>query len=262
MVNWVSLSIPIAYLGVLVGSLVTFSYLYRRRKAAKASSLASWFPPHLQRNIYLSLLHHEQVNPETGKPVQVPDSIIKTALLRRAAEDINRIISLRNAKPALGNLLQKGSVGDDLWQRFQRAEKELEAELEDVIREANALAPGWGQHIFQSANEINANTRLRARIEEIQSKAEPEREWWAKRREELRAEFMKELDEEGSGKGEKSKPTTNHGSSNAAKSASVAGSVNSEEDGVLVEDAGTNTPSTPSLIPPQTGGKNKKKNKK
>ena len=103
--------------------------------SAKASSLEGWFPPHLQRNIYLSLLHHEQVNPETGKPVQVPDSIIKTALLRRATEDINRIISLRNAKPALGNLLAKGSVGDDLWQRFQRAEKELEAELEDVVRE-------------------------------------------------------------------------------------------------------------------------------
>lgn len=151
MVNWVSLSIPIAYLSVLVGSLVTFSYLYRRRKAgtsipssfgsqvnvyvAKAASLASWFPPHLQRNIYLSLLHHEQVNPETGKLVTIPDSIIKTALLRRAAEDINRIISLRSAKPALGILLQKGSIGDDLWQQFQRAEKELEAELEDVVLE-------------------------------------------------------------------------------------------------------------------------------
>ena len=50
-------------------------------------------------------------------------------------EDINRIIQLRNAKQALSTLLQRGSVGDDLWQRFQRAEKELEAELEDVVHE-------------------------------------------------------------------------------------------------------------------------------
>ena len=74
---------------------------------------------------------------------------------------------------------------------------------------------------------------------------------------------MKELDGEGSGKGEKPKSTTAHGSSNATKTASVTGSVGSEEDGVLVDGGGgTNTSSTPSLVPPQTGGKNKKKNKK
>ncbi len=33
MVTWTSLTIPFAYIGVLVGSLITFSYLYRKRKA-------------------------------------------------------------------------------------------------------------------------------------------------------------------------------------------------------------------------------------
>ena len=32
-------------------------------------------------------------------------------------------------------LLQRGSVGDDLWQRFERAEKEMEEEVRDVISE-------------------------------------------------------------------------------------------------------------------------------
>lgn len=32
-------------------------------------------------------------------------------------------------------LLQRGSVGDDLWQRFQRAEKEMEDEVRDVVSE-------------------------------------------------------------------------------------------------------------------------------
>jgi translocation protein SEC66 len=131
---------------------MTFSSIYRKRKASKnllleyctlrladyhpdqSASLAPWFPPHLQRNIYLSLLHLE---PEKGKekvPV-VPDSVVRASLLRRAVEDIHRIIQVRTAKQACSTLLQRGSVGDDLWQRFLRAEKEMEDELRDVVVE-------------------------------------------------------------------------------------------------------------------------------
>jgi translocation protein SEC66 len=103
---------------------------------AKSATLAPWFPPHLQRNIYLSLLHLE---PEEGKEKapQVPESVIRAALLRRAVEDIHRIIQIRTAKQACSTLLQRGSVGDDLWQRFLRAEKEMEEELRDVVMEVN-----------------------------------------------------------------------------------------------------------------------------
>ncbi|PLN82718.1 Pre protein translocase subunit Sec66-domain-containing protein [Aspergillus taichungensis] len=44
-------------------------------------------------------------------------------------------MALRSQKPALAMLLQRGSVGDDLWQRFQRAEKEMEDEVKDVVAE-------------------------------------------------------------------------------------------------------------------------------
>jgi hypothetical protein len=126
-VDWVMLSVPLAYLFILVGSLYTFSTIYRKRKIQRAASLEPWFPPHLQRNVYLSLLHQEDP--------KVPDSILKAALLRRATEDISRIIQVRSQKQALQVLLQRGSVGDDLWQRFQRAEKEIEDELRDVVQE-------------------------------------------------------------------------------------------------------------------------------
>jgi hypothetical protein len=100
---------------------------------AQAATLAPWFPPHLQRNIYLSLLHLE---PEEGKEkAKVPDSVLRAALLRRAVEDVNRIIQVRTAKQACSTLLQRGSVGDDLWQRFLRAEKEMQEELRDVVME-------------------------------------------------------------------------------------------------------------------------------
>jgi translocation protein SEC66 len=244
-VNWLTLSIPFAYLFVLVGSLAVFSNLYRKRKAAKAASLEPWFPPHLQRNIYNTLLHME--NPK------VPDSILKAALLRRATEDIHRIVQIRNAKQALQVLLQRGSVGDDLWQRFQRAEKEIEEELRDVVNEvytmslfphrsgansmfqANAFAPNWGQTIFQSASEMAQNTHIRERLDEILSTSRSEKEWWEKHRAEVREGFMKELDAE-----EQKSPTS--------ESAST-GVKGSDDDAVLVEGGG----------PADKSGKAKKK---
>ncbi|KAI0176254.1 Sec62/63 complex, subunit Sec66 [Hypoxylon sp. FL1284] len=232
-IDWTSLALPFAYISVLGGSLYTFSTVYRKRKAFENANLEPWFPPHLQRNIYLTLLHME---PEAGqeKAPKVPDSVIRAALLRRAVEDIRRIIQIRTSKQALNTLLQRGSVGDDLNQRFTRAEKEIEEELRDVVTEANALAPGWGQTIFQSANEIAANTMLRTRLEEIDDRAATDKEWWEKRREAIKKDFMKELEEETSTKG------------------STKGV--SDDEGVLVDSA---TPvSTPS------GASKKKKGKK
>ncbi|WDK14188.1 preprotein translocase subunit Sec66 [Colletotrichum graminicola] len=194
-VDWMSLVLPFAYLTVLGGVFMTFSTIYRKRKATQSANLAPWFGPHLQRNIYLSLLHLE--SPEEGqeKAPKIPSTVIKAALLRRAVEDIHRIVQIRSAKQACSTLLQRGSVGDDLWQRFQRAEKEMEDELRDVVMEANALAPNWGQSIFQSANEIAANTIARNRLEEVANTVEQEKAWWEKRRATIQTEFMKELDD-------------------------------------------------------------------
>ncbi|TVY49308.1 Translocation protein [Lachnellula occidentalis] len=167
-------------------------------QVTKSANLAPWFPPHMQRNIYLSLLHLEPEDSKEKSPA-VPQSIIRAALLRRAVEDIHRIIQIRSAKQACSTLLQRGSVGDDLWQRFERAEKEMEEELRDVVTEANALTPNWGQTIFQSANEIAAGTLLRKKLEDIQSQAPAEKEWWERRRASIKSEFMKELDTPGKG---------------------------------------------------------------
>ena len=107
---------------------------------AQSATLAPWFPPHMQRNIYLSLLHEEPSEGQEKSP-KVPDSLLRAALLRRAVEDIHRIIQIRTAKQACSTLLQRGSVGDELWQRFQRAEKEMEEELRDVVQEVCLLEP-------------------------------------------------------------------------------------------------------------------------
>jgi len=140
-------------------------------------------------------------------------------------------------------LLQRGSVGDDLWMRFQRAEKEIEEELRDVVSEANAFSPNWGQTIFQSANEIAANQLIRKRMDELQATQTAEREWWDRRKASIQSEFMKELDED-------SAPTTSHA---VGKSVPVGSRV-SDDDAVLVEAGGP--------ADRQSGGGKKKKGKK
>lgn len=110
----------------------------------KAASLEPWFPAHLQRDIYNSLLHLEPAAAQKEKKApSVPESVLKAALLRRATEDIRRVLALRSQKQALAMLLQRGSVGDDLWQRFMRAEKEMEEEVKDVVAEVRPVDPLW-----------------------------------------------------------------------------------------------------------------------
>ena len=81
--------------------------------------------------------------------------------------DVTRIIRLREDKPALQNLLQKGSIGDDLWNSLLAAEKELEAEILEVAAEANAYVEGWGSVIFQTATEMMHNEKMRSLVEQI-----------------------------------------------------------------------------------------------
>ena len=96
-----------------------------------------------------------------------PETLLKAALVRRAMTDVTRIIRLREDKPALQNLLQKGSMGDDLWNSLLAAEKELEAEILEVAAEANAYVEGWGSVIFQTATEMMHNEKMRSLVEQI-----------------------------------------------------------------------------------------------
>jgi translocation protein SEC66 len=73
------------------------------------------------------------------------------------------------------------------------------------------------------------NEQLRKRMEELQGTVEAEKEWWDKKREATRSEFMKELDQE---------------------STTTKTSKASDDEAVLVESGGP--------AAPQPGGKKKK----
>ncbi|KAF7793174.1 hypothetical protein EIP86_004283 [Pleurotus ostreatoroseus] len=153
-----SVLVPIFYVIIVFGGLWVFSSIYRRRSAAKV--LEPYFPRHRERDIYVSLL--QKTNPPT------PDPLLKAALVRRAMTNVHRILRLREDKPALQALLQKGSIGDDLWASLLAAEKELEAEIMETAAEANTFVEGWGQLIFQTATEMIHNEKMRLQWEQQQ----------------------------------------------------------------------------------------------
>ncbi|KAF9532243.1 Pre protein translocase subunit Sec66-domain-containing protein [Crepidotus variabilis] len=150
-----SVLVPVAYLVIVFGGLFVFSFYYR--KATSQKKYEPYFPSHPERNAYVTLL--QKNNPPAH------DALLKSALIRRAMADVQRVVRIREDKAALQNLLQKGSVGDDLWNSLLAAEKEMEAEIMEVVGEANSFVEGWGQVIFQTANEMIVNEKMRAIFE-------------------------------------------------------------------------------------------------
>ena len=156
-----SIFVPIGYVATLVVSMLVFSRIYRRRSAINlAKSYQPWFPEgHEARDIYQTLVAAEP---------PAPEEVLKAALLNRAMTDVRRIMRMRDDKQALGTLLQKGSIGDETMARFTLAEKELEAEILDVVSEANTFREGWGQLIFPTASEMVAHLKHKEVYYEIQ----------------------------------------------------------------------------------------------
>ncbi|TFK76517.1 hypothetical protein BDN72DRAFT_831092 [Pluteus cervinus] len=150
-----SVLVPVAYILIVFGGLFVFSYFYRKRAASRV--YGPYFPTHAERNTYVTLL--QKSNPPAS------DALLKSALVRRAMADVQRVLRIREDKPALQNLLQKGAIGDDLWNSLLNAEKELEAEIMEVVAEANSFVEGWGQVIFPTANEMIANEKMRTIFE-------------------------------------------------------------------------------------------------
>ena len=112
----------------------------------------------------------------------------------------------------------------------------IEIYLANSIWQANAFAPGWGQVIFQSANEMNQHDIIKERLAEIQAQLPADKAWWENRRAGIQSDLLKELETDGSGKAvEPVRPKTS-----------------SDDDTVLVESGG----------PAGAQGGSKKKKKK
>lgn len=98
----------------------------------------------------------------------------------------------------------------------------MEVEVKDVVSEANALHAGWGQSVFQSANEMVQNAMLREKVNAVRSTVEPEKQKWEAQREQSRRELEGEAPAESAIVSEKAAVPVNKTTS-------------SDEDAVLVE---------------------------
>lgn len=74
-------------------------------------------------------------------------------------EDVKQIWLIREQKQSLSLLVAKGQVGEELWERFLRAEKELESEIVEVVGEANTFQEGYGGLIFGMASDMVAHEK-------------------------------------------------------------------------------------------------------
>ncbi|KAG0345251.1 translocation protein S66 [Podila humilis] len=140
-----SVWLAITYIGGWILSMRIFGYFWKNRKLA-INDAEPWFPEHVARNQYVALL--QQAEPEAS------DNQLMAALLRRAMEDVIRVLSMREDKQVLANLVKQGTLGDDIWTQFTLSEKELEGEIMAVVEEANTFKEGWGQTILQTASEM------------------------------------------------------------------------------------------------------------
>ncbi|KAK0524395.1 Translocation protein S66 [Tilletia horrida] len=165
----VSILAPVAYIATLIIALLLFSRVYRARQAAAfAKTHKPWFDGHPERDVYQTLV--------AAQNDQIPEEVLKAALLSRAMTDVRRIIRMRDDKQALAVLAQKGSIGDETMAHFALAEKELEAEILDVVSEANTYREGWGQIIFPTASEMVAHLKHKEIYYGIQTQRQEETE--------------------------------------------------------------------------------------
>ncbi|KAF9304102.1 translocation protein S66 [Mortierella antarctica] len=159
-----SVLLAITYIGGWILSMRIFGYFWKNRKLA-INDAEPWFPEHVARNQYIALL---QAEPEAS------DNQLMAALLRRAMEDVVRVLSMREDKQVLANLVKQGTLGDDIWTQFTLSEKELEAEIMAVIEEANTFKEGWGQTILQTASEMVMHEKTKQLQKELAVRKEEE----------------------------------------------------------------------------------------
>ncbi|ORZ16082.1 Sec62/63 complex, subunit Sec66 [Lobosporangium transversale] len=148
-----SVWLAVIYIGGWILAMRIFGFFWRRRKIA-ISTAEPWFPENEARAHYMALLQQTE-------PQEATDAQLKAALLRRAMEAVNRVLSMREDKPVLTSLSKQGILGDDIWNEFSLAEKELEQEIMAIIEEAETFKEGWGETILQTASEMVMKESMR-----------------------------------------------------------------------------------------------------
>ncbi|KAF9902622.1 translocation protein S66 [Linnemannia zychae] len=160
-----SVWLAIIYIGGWILSMRIFGYFWKNRKLA-INDAEPWFGENIARSQYIALLQQDE--PEAT------EAQLTAALLRRAMEGVVRVLSMREDKQVLANLVKQGTVGDDIWTQFTLSEKELEAEIMAIVEEANTFKENWGQGILQTASEMVMHEKTKQMQKELALRREEE----------------------------------------------------------------------------------------
>ncbi|KAL2912971.1 Translocation protein S66 [Polyrhizophydium stewartii] len=142
-----SLWLPLVYVTSLAVLFALFAR-YNKGRQLQHNQSSSYFPLHTAKYEYEELA--EQFSPEDP----FGQMVLISSLMKRAVEDVRRVLKIREEKPPLQQMVRDGIVGEELFDRIVRAEQELEAELQMVMEDAEMYREGWGKTIFQEASQI------------------------------------------------------------------------------------------------------------
>ncbi|KAH6572746.1 hypothetical protein BASA60_006421 [Batrachochytrium salamandrivorans] len=150
-----SLWLPLVYVSSLA---VLFSLFARYNKTRQHiyDQTASYFPLHLAKYEYEELAEQFSPDTENGKLV------LTAALAKRAVEDVRRVLKIREEKPPLEQMVREGIVGEDLFDKIVRDERELEAELQQVIEDSEMYREGL--HNDEGSSESSSDDALVPRL--------------------------------------------------------------------------------------------------
>jgi hypothetical protein len=95
---------------------------------------------------------------------------VKKALLQRTIAGVEKIVRMQKQGPKVVNNQRAGLLQDGVWEKFQKADKELTAELEEIKAEAELL--GWDKKfdIFKQAFAIYTCEQKKKAIAEHEAK--------------------------------------------------------------------------------------------
>ncbi|KAI8911661.1 Sec62/63 complex, subunit Sec66 [Gorgonomyces haynaldii] len=140
------MAIPTILLPVLyVGGLAAIFYLFARYQKSKRVQLVTkskYFEESITKLEYEELSEQYSLEDAAGK------RILEIALMRRACEDVERVLKIREEKPQLAQMVQNGIIGEEL--------------LDKLVHEADMYRPQWGKTILQEASQfVNQRNQLR-----------------------------------------------------------------------------------------------------
>lgn len=166
----ISIFTPLAYIFVMITSLVIFSTVYRQRKLKQVAGLKPVYETSFARDnyFYSKNLLEQQVADKVPVAKRIPESTIKAALVRWAGEDVRQLIKMKQSKETLTQLHQKGFVGDSTFTKFTTSEKAIELEIQEIAKEANSYKEGFGQAIFALASDVSQTDGIRTRLANAQ----------------------------------------------------------------------------------------------